>query len=214
MRPEASDSSKIYPPGYFQLREQGAPWKMLRFKSSEAHIHRFAHRYRLAKEFQSANFATYAQSTAGAYSALCKYLFTFGAFEGLQRVLGIEDTNLREFNLSDYPTGNWDIALRAPTTHAKLFACVSWPSRKAVKAHCMAFIAGKPYHFLLLASAVRNSFAHGDLAANSNKTDPEDTRRICDVLSDAIFTIMDKEFGSRALPLLERHQLAITSAPF
>lgn len=214
MKLNARDSSETYPPGYFELRERGMPFEALRFNGSVAHIHRFAHRYRLAKEFQSANFTTYGHGTAAAYSALCKCLFAYGAFEGLQRVLGIEDHDLGKFDLSNYPTGEWDAALRAAGTHAKLFACVSWRSRKALQAQCRAFIVGKPYHFLLLATAVRNDFAHGGLAANSNKTDPDDMRRVCEVLSDALFTIMDQEFGNRTLPVLERQRLAGASAPF
>lgn len=202
MKLNAMDSSKTYPPGYFELRERGVPFDALGVSGSAAHIHRFAHRYRFAKEFRSANFATYGDSTAAAYSALCKCLFTYSAFEGLRRVLGIEGDNLAEFDLSNYPTGEWDAALRAPGTHSKLFACVSWHSRKTLQAQCRAFIAGKPYHFLLLATAVRNSFAHGDLAATSNKTEPDDVRQVCEVVGAALFTIMDTEFGGRALPVL------------
>ena len=213
MNLSARHSSENYPPGYFELRERGVPFETLRFNVSAAHIHRFAHRYRLAKEFQSANFTTYGQATAAAYSALCKHLFTYSAFEGLRRVLGIEG-DLGKFDLSNYPTGEWDAALRAVGTHAKLFACVSWRSRKALLSQCRAFIVGKPYHFLLLATAVRNDFAHGGLSANSNKTDPDDTRRVCEVLGGALFTIMDQEFGGRTLPVLERHRLAGAYAPF
>ena len=200
----ARDPSTSYPPGYAAFKERGIPFEMLRFKGGVPRLHRFAHRYRFAKEFQWARFTTYSPSTAAAYSALCKYHFTYAAFEALRRALGIEREDLGEYDLSKYPVGEWDTALRAIPTHSKLFSFVSWYAKKTLRAQCRAFIAGKPYKFLLLAAAMRHSFAHGDLTASSNDTEPDDTRRICVVLGDALVTIMDAEFGGRTVPILAR----------
>ena len=151
---------KNFPPEYLTFDTCGVPPDFFPFPGGTHRVHRFAARYRFAKEFQSARFESFASNTAAGYSALCKLLFTYAAFEALRRALDL-NKDLATLDLSPYPTAEWDRALRTPSTHARLFKCLTWRQMVEsanLRAQCRQFLAGKDYNILLVATAVRNSF--------------------------------------------------------
>lgn len=191
-----------YPPEYRTYKECGVPTEFFPFPGGEARVHRFAARYRFAKEFQAVTFETFSSSISAAYSALCKYQFTYGAFEALRRALGIAD-DMRDIDLGQYPVKDWDAALRAIETHPRLFNFMRWHLRAGLRAECERFLANKHYNVLLIATAVRNSFDHGHLTPSANKAEPSDTRQVCRVLGSALVAIMDREFSTRVTTTLD-----------
>jgi hypothetical protein len=204
MRLIVKDPDKNLPPGYkrfetYGFLKDGFPFQ-LPFPGGIASVHRFAARYRFAKEFQSASFETYSQSTARAYAALCKYQFTYGAFEALQRMLGAhKDLGKLEGLLKSYPIGKWDAAIRSASTYPRVFNFLRSHLGDGLKAECEKFLRRRPYNILLIAQAMRNSFVHGHLTPSAYGADPEDTRRICIALGDALLMFMDREFSSRVV---------------
>jgi hypothetical protein len=194
----AKDPDKNLPPSYRTFDQCGLPIEEFPFPGGLARVHRFAARYRFAKEFQMARFETFSSGTAAGYSALCKYQFTYGAFEALLRALGIgRDIGALGPALAKYPHAKWDAAIRAAPTHRRFFEFLTWHLKPGLRDQCRLFLARKPYDPLLLATAVRNSFAHGHLTPSANRTEPEDTVRICSVFSGALVAIMDHEFSTR-----------------
>jgi hypothetical protein len=200
----ARDPDQNLPPGYLDFKGSGVPIKYFGFHGYDRAVHRFAARYRFAKEFQSAKFESYSSGTARAYSALCKFLFTYGAFETLRRVLGTSREDLGVFDLSQYPRRDWDATLREPATHARVFELLrDSMENKTLRDECQKFLSRKRYHILRIACALRNGFAHGHLTPSGNRAEPEDTRLICRALTGALFIIMDREFSSRVAETID-----------
>jgi hypothetical protein len=194
----AKDPDKNLPPGYKTFVNSGLTVDAFPFPGGLARVRRFAARYRFAKEFQFARFETFSSSIAAGYSALCKHQFTYGAFEALLRALGVgRDLSALDPVLAKYPLAEWDTALRAAPTHGQFFHFLTWHLKPGLRDQCRQFLGRRPYNVLLLATAVRNSFAHGHLTPSANRTEPEDTARICGVLGGALVTIMDEEFSTR-----------------
>lgn len=159
-------------------------------------VHRFAARYRFARELQNPTFHAYTASVAAAYGALCKFLFAFGALETFVRVLGT-NMNLDDLvpRLQRYPTRTWDARLREYASHRALFRYIARHSRGGVRACCLSFISRRPYNFLILAQAVRNSFGHGHLTASGQSVDPDDMRGIASTLRSTLLTFMNDELS-------------------
>lgn len=198
------DTSKNAPPGYAAYKTAGIPHEFYPFAGGIDAVNRFAARYRFAKEFQAASFETYSPSTAAGYSALCKFLFTYAAFEALRRAIGWSDDLAKlDAALERYPRAEWDANIRAAPTHQRLFVFMSRHLKKGLKAQCERFLAREPYNVLLLSQALRNSFSHAHLTPNANRTEPEDMRTICAALGDALFMFMDVEFGERVRNTIE-----------
>jgi hypothetical protein len=155
-----------FPPGYLTFKHCGLPPQAFHFPGGIALVHRFAHRYRFAQEFQSAKFATFRETTAAGYSALAKFLFTYAAFEALRRALGIPE-DLSTFDIQKYPCTEWDASLRAIPTHGRLFHFLTKHLKPGLRDQCRQFLWRRPYSVLLLAQSVRNGFAHGHLSGTS-----------------------------------------------
>ena len=200
-----------FPPEYLTFKTCGVPAEYFAFPGGEHRVNRFAARYRFAKEFQSARFESFGSTTAAGYSALCKLLFTYAAFEALRRALNL-GKDLTALDLTPYPLREWDAALRAAPTHDRLFKFLTWRQMLEngnLRAQCRQFLAGKDYNVLLLATAVRNSFAHGHLTPGANKTEAGDTATICGVLVTAFVAVMDAEFSRRVTEPLEELEAAM-----
>ena len=54
-----------------------------------------------------------------------------------------------------------------------------------------------------LAAAIRHIFLHGPLTPNAKEARPDDVKIICDRLSRALVTMMDREFSNRVADLVE-----------
>ena len=61
-------------------------------------------------------------------------------------------------------------------------------------------------NLLVVAAAVRHTFAHGKLAANTNDVDPIKVAAICNLLSDFMFEMMDVEFEKKIMAFYEQEK--------
>lgn len=57
-----------------------------------------------------------------------------------------------------------------------------------------SFLKGKDEHLFELASALRHIFAHGILTPNTNGMNPKKLYEVCNLLSNAILKVLEKEF--------------------
>lgn len=198
----AKDTSKNSPPEYIAYKSAGIPHYMYPFAGGADDVNRFAARYRFAKEFQAATFETYSPGIAGGYSALCKFFFTYAAFEALHRAVGWS-SDLAKLDLEKYPLTEWDQSIRAAPTHERLFDFMQHHLNSGLKDQCELFLARKAYNILLIAQGLRNSFSHGHLTPSANGTEPNDARIVCATLGHALFTFMDAEFSKRVRRTIE-----------
>jgi hypothetical protein len=201
----ARDWAMNYPPLFSTFQGGGIPHRMYGFSSTGA-VNRFAARYRFAKEFRAVRFETYSAGTGAAYSSLCKFQFTFGAFEALRRAFNwSKNYATLEPMLEKYPNDEWRARMAGLPTVAKPLAFMAdHLESEGLREQCRRALKGTPYNILLISQAVRNSFDHGYLTPNVWQADPADVRGMCSILIFALFKIMDVEFTDRVTATLER----------
>ncbi len=65
------------------------------------------------------------------------------------------------------------------------------------KAEIEKFFGDQELNSSYLASAVRHIFAHGKLSPHANHSQPKNTSKICDAISEFLLNIVDLEFAKR-----------------
>jgi hypothetical protein len=100
--------ARIASPSYFNLF------------SSTGDINRFAARYRLAKCFRGMSLESFSESTANGYSALCRVLLVWSAFEYFLKAINIRQTDLADL-LSSYNTKQWIDEIRMADVDEKFY---------------------------------------------------------------------------------------------
>ena len=191
---------KDYPPSWdiFDYYASVASPNYFNLFSSTGDINRFAARYRLAKCFQGMILESITPSTANGYSALCRVLLVWSAFEYFLKAINVRQADLASL-LSSYNTQDWIDGIHQADADDKFYRFIYKHVNKAHKKELDNYFGNDPCNVTYLASAIRHLFAHGVLTPNANKAEPENVVAICDVLYDALVSVMDKEFSERML---------------
>lgn len=166
------------------------------FAADNGDVNRFAARFRAAACYRGVNLEGYSAATASGYSALCRVLFTWSAFESFLHICGLDQRTV------------------GPTLDARGALVVIADIRRADRGNVFyrfiydrvnathkreldSFFNDDPCNAGYLASAIRHIFAHGWLTPNANQVDPDAVTTVCSTLCDFLIDVMDQEFGNR-----------------
>lgn len=199
MPPRLPTGTENFPPGWDTF-EQYLPHVGARgfdFATNAGDVNRFAARYRAAKCFSHAEFASLSAPTRDGYSSLIRLLLTYSAFEHFLRCIG---TELRYTSalLADEERDRALDRLRALIGSQEFFVAVrSHLDQRNYTRQFDDFIAGGTCNMFYLAGGVRHAFAHGQLAASPSTCPPESVATCSRFLVNLLVRIMDREFKRR-----------------
>ena len=100
---------------------------------------------------------------------------------------------------SSYNTQKWIDDIRYADTGEKFYRVIFNRVNRNHQKELDNYFGNDPCNATYLASAIRHLFAHGVLTPNANGANPEHVITICDVLYDALFSVMNSEFPRRML---------------
>ena len=159
-------------------------------------VNRFGARFRLAKAFTSLNLDGYSEPTASGYSALCRVLLTWSAFEQFMTAIGVEQRDLATL-LAKYDTVKLQHDIRVIDTEDRFYQFVHARVNATHQGELSNYFNADPCNITYLASAIRHIFAHRSLTPNANQVDPCVVTGVCNKLSAVLLYIMDTEFSAR-----------------
>ncbi|BAZ45196.1 hypothetical protein NIES4102_22140 [Chondrocystis sp. NIES-4102] len=165
------------------------------FVGEHGNINRFAARFRAANCFKEVCFDGYSEVTNNGYSALCRVMLTWSAFETFMIITGIQQNNLRE--ILDARRAN-DILnqIRAIDRESRFYNFIYKRVNSIHKSELNNYLNQDPCNITYLASAIRHIFAHGWLSPNANQVNPNIVVEICDLLHQFLLSFMDIEFST------------------
>lgn len=159
-------------------------------------MNQFGARYRAAKSYKKAEFASLATGTAEGYSALFRILLTYSAFESFLNITGKTlDQALQWLSTTD--AASIELTIRKHDAGDKFFGFIVDQTKHATQKHVDQYLNRLPYNILRLAVGVRHVFAHGILSPNAGGARPEDVSQITNTLCDMLSNLMDREFELR-----------------
>lgn len=164
--------------------------------ASVADINRWAARYRAAKAFRGILLDGYSESVQDGYSALCRVVFTWSAFERFLPIVGLtQDTCVELFNRSD----STEVAAQVASLDSKgrFYDFVHARANARHKAELERWRNREPHNFTHLDSAIRHIFAHGHLTPSVAGMEPAQSSVVCNLLCDHMLNVMDAEFTRR-----------------
>jgi hypothetical protein len=166
-------------------------------------VNRFGARFRAAKSFRGIELEGYSHDTAQGYSALCRVMFVWSAFESFMRII---DKNQGQISpiLEQYSGSDILSKVKELDASRGFFDFIYERVNTAHKRELDSFRSNDVCNIAYLASAVRHIFAHGHLTPNANKVEASVCVNICNTLSDYLLDVMDKEFGARITNLMDQ----------
>lgn len=167
------------------------------FKLPIGDVNRFRARYRVAKCFRGVELEDYREATTAGYSALCRVMFVWSAFETFLQINGIKPRDVKKVASDLEKHGSKKILsqIQRIDKGEKFYRFIDERVNPTHKDQLADYFKGNPCNIAYLASAIRHIFAHGWLSPNANEVDPKAVVEICDVLSDFLLTFMDTEFS-------------------
>lgn len=166
------------------------------FVADNGDVNRFAARFRAAACYRGVNLEGYSAATASGYSALCRVLFTWSAFESFLHICGLDQRTAAP--ILDVRGALAVIAeIRRTDTDSLFYRFIYDRVNAPHKRELDNFFNNDPFNAAYLASAIRHLFAHGSLTPNANQVNPDTVTTVCDVLCEFLLTVMDQEFGNR-----------------
>lgn len=166
------------------------------FVADNGDVNRFAARFRAAACYRGVNLQGYSAATAGGYSALCRVLFTWSAFESFLHICGFDQRTVGPTLDARGALGAIADIRRADPGHV-FYRFIYDRVNATHKRELDNFFNDDPCNAGYLASAIRHIFAHGWLTPNANQVDPDTVATVCDTLCNFLIGVMDREFGNR-----------------
>ena len=159
-------------------------------------VNRFGARFRVANSYRGIVLNGYSVATADGYSALCRVMFTWSAFESF---LGICNLDQRSIGPTLDANGAAAITdtIRHTDTDNRFYQFIHDRVNAAHRGELNNYFNNDPCNLGYLASAIRHIFAHGSLSPNANQVDPLVVTAVCGTLCDFLMRVMDREFGIR-----------------
>lgn len=183
---------------YRSARKSGVGFAASGAPVENADVNRFFARFRLADSFQSVNLDGYAENTTFGYSQLTGLFYTWSAFELLLHIIGVERKSC-PIILGDQANAKLLGKLRAVRNHEDFFKFVGEKTEsKVTKKSVDSYLLGEDVNVVLLASAIRNIFAHGHLTPHSGGNLPEATGKVCSLIKHFLIESMNVEFAKQA----------------
>ncbi len=175
------------------------------FASDEGDVNRFAARFRAAASFRGIRLDGYTPATEAGYSALCRILFTWSAFESYLKIIGLDQRTVGPL-LDGYGAAAAIAAVRAGDIENRFYGFIHARVNPAHKAELDNYFKNDPCNVGYLASAIRHIFAHGWLTPNANQVAPAAVEAVCNAVCDFLLNVMDQDFGERTRRGLDQLQ--------
>lgn len=176
--------------------------EVLNLAGSMGDVNRFGARFRMAKAFRGLNLDDYSLSSIQGYSALCRVMFTWSAFEQFMKVIDTKQLNLSQL-LAKHNTSTLQQQIRLLDVDDRLYKFIYDRVNPRHKAELDNYFNTDPCNVTYLASAIRHLFAHGTLTPNANQVEPRVVVEVCELLSCELIKIMDIEFSERIVNFLK-----------
>lgn len=161
-------------------------------------INRFAARYAVAEDFNGINIMGSTRETRLGYEALMKALLTWSTLETYFHIFPVGLTDIYTcFSFTSQEKHDIRSKLNAigsDTITFYTFISSNCNSRHQVNIN--DFITNNNFNPIMLLSAIRHAFGHGDLSANVNNVNPESINKIVNILKKEIMTKIDTSFSS------------------
>lgn len=165
-------------------------------------VNRFQARYRFARAFRGLDLEGYSLTTAAGYDALTKVSLHWSAFESACTALRIPPSDVPNV-AAKYDNHQCLADLRRVDPDGRFFTFVhAHLERERHRAQIAEFLDGRDCSPIALGKAVRHIFLHGPLTPNASQVHPHAVKAMCDRLSRALMTIIDKEFSERVKDLM------------
>lgn len=158
-------------------------------------INRFAARYRAANCFQGVSLKGFSNNTQAGYSALCRLLLVYSAFEAYLRVLGVKQNGLSQA-LADFGAEAILASIRKIDYEDRFYNFIFQRVNDSHKKELSSYFNSDSCNVAYLASAIRHIFAHGWLTPSANGNESLNAVEICNVLSEFLLKFMDHSFAT------------------
>lgn len=165
-------------------------------------VNRFSARFRAAACYRGVILEGYSEATAQGYSALCRILFTWSAFESFLKITNQKQVDMRNC-FEQYGGINVAASIKATDVDNIFYSFIYERVNPAHKSELDNYFNDDPCNIGYLASAIRHIFAHGWLTPNANQVDPRIAVSVCNQLCEFLILVMDSEFGKRISAGLE-----------
>src|SRR5690606_25883019 len=166
------------------------------FVANTGDVNRFAARFRAAACYRGITLEGYSAATTSGYSALCRVLFTWSAFESFMKICGIDQRTAAPM-LDAHGAISVMADIRRADTDSVFYRFIYDRVNATHKRELDCFFNDDPCNAGYLASAIRHIFAHGWLTPNVNQIGPDAVTTVCNTLCDFLIGVMDQEFGGR-----------------
>jgi hypothetical protein len=177
----------------FDSQVKGLPTHAFGFLDDPGEVNRFAARYRLARSFSSVSFNNYSSTIISGYEGLLRLFFVWSAFEQFLKITKLKQSSI-EIVTQRYGTTKLLVLLHKADPENRFFLFIHDRTNQLHKKHLKSYFTGQECNVTYLASAIRHVFAHGSLTPSADQTPPRTVKRICELLSEFLLRVMDKEF--------------------
>ncbi|WP_076707377.1 hypothetical protein [Yersinia enterocolitica] len=160
-------------------------------------INRFAARYSVAEDFNGVDIINSTRETRLGYEALMRALLTWSTLETYFHIFPVGLTDIYTcFSFGAKEKHDIRSKLNAIGNDTiKFYTFISSNCNTRHEANTNAFIKNNDFNPIMLLSAIRHVFGHGDLSANVNNVNPESINKIVNILKKEIMTKIDTSFS-------------------
>ena len=155
-------------------------------------LNRFAARYRLARAFNSIDADGYADDTVDAYGAVLKVFLAYSALEQFHKaVKPLKPKQHLSERWADWATSP---AISLRESDAIIQFLIKTVGSERLRDKLIAFQRGKHDNVLIVATALRNSVAHGFMSVHPEGTSARVSKIFCQQMSRMLLSISDRAF--------------------
>ncbi|WP_238494039.1 hypothetical protein [Pantoea ananatis] len=160
-------------------------------------INRFAARYSVAEDFNGVDIINSTRDTRLGYEALMRALLTWSALETYFNIFPVGLTDVyTSFSFNAKEKNDIRSKLKAIGNDTiNFYTFISSNCNRRHEANTNAFITNNDFNPIMLLSAIRHVFGHGDLSANVNNVNPKSINKIVKILKKEIMTKIDTSFS-------------------
>jgi hypothetical protein len=166
------------------------------FIADTGDVNRFAARFRAATSFRGVTLEGYSAATASGYSALCRVLFVWSAFESFLHICRLDQRTAGPL-LDEHGALDTIATIRRADDGDIFYRFIYDRVNATHQRELDNFFRDDPFNTAYLASAIRHIFAHGWLTPNANQVPPDAVTTVCNSLCNFLIQVMDQEFGKR-----------------
>lgn len=181
--------------------EHNLPNAYKRIKAIKKHIeneeikstlNRFIYRYRIARAFEGINAPEIGERTVRGYAVGMRLLLAYSAFDEI-RATSNAISKLRPSQVPHAKVIDTELAdnLRKNTALQTLVSLPTAVKNASVKKNLVAFFQNKNDDVMCVATALRNTFAHGTFTAAGAGLTTKRSQKYIDNLADAVLDLTD-----------------------